>query len=109
MLLSSLLGIIIGTSYFYYEKSTTDYCKKYYNNDIIDIYYPKEMSIKKLNLQYMDCPFTLNPCNNCEIKYISRKFYQEDKMWYAKRGINYNFPSKSDSKVYKNIHELENF
>lgn len=124
MLISSILGLFLG--YFawgYHNSNNIELC-----DDIIDIYYPDSWDIKKLNLQYMRCPYTLNNCRECDkyailnqhgsridpiaiipcesekckIYYLSRKNYNNIKNWYEQYNLVFNYPQASNNKIYTN-------
>lgn len=121
MLISSILGLFLGYFAWEYNNSSSIVC-----NDIIDIYYPDSWNIKKLNLKYMQCPFTLNNCkkcnqyaildrngsridpiaikpcdsDKCKIYYLSRKNYNNIKNWYEQLDLVFNYPQKSNNKIY---------
>lgn len=124
MLISSIAGLFLG--YFIW-----DYKYLFENNKcdtIIDIYYPNTISVNQLNLNDVDCPLTLNNCGNCnqyyiadklgnrydpksiapcnvdscKIYYLSRKNYNNIKNWYEQYNLVFNYPQKSNNKIYTN-------
>lgn len=122
MLISSIVGLFLG--YFIW-----DY-KYLFENDkcdtIIDIYYPDSISVNQLNLNHVDCPFTLNNCGNCneyyiadklgnrydpisitpcnldscKIYYLSRNDYDITKKWFNSKNLVFNFPKYSLNEIY---------
>lgn len=91
MINSILIGLFLGGILGYFHATSKSIqC----DGDIIDIYYPPTTTIKELNLEEMLCPYILNPCENCEIAYISRKHYDESKKWYNAHGMDYPWPKR---------------
>jgi|11_taG_2_1085331.scaffolds.fasta_scaffold22001_3 hypothetical protein len=122
MIISTIVGLLIGYFAWDYKYPHEDRtCKT-----VIDIYYPDSISVNKLNLSEVRCPYTLNnckdcknyyiadrsgnrydskrivPCNDesCKIYYLSRNDYDETKKWYNAKGLIFNYPRSAVGKIY---------